>query len=73
MWRDDGLYDIVAVLQHNQTPRIQGAGSAIFLHCAKLDKDGGILPTAGCVSLKLRDLKIALDNLSPGSAVTVLG
>lgn len=48
MWRADGLYDIVVVLGHNDTPRIQGRGSAVFLHISR--DTGG--PTAGCVGLK---------------------
>ncbi|MBL8573219.1 MAG: L,D-transpeptidase catalytic domain protein, partial [Hyphomicrobiaceae bacterium] len=30
MRRDDRLYDVVLVIDHNQRPRIRGAGSAIF-------------------------------------------
>ena len=30
MWRTDGIYDIVVCLNHNQVPRVQGLGSAIF-------------------------------------------
>lgn len=52
MWRGDDLYDLVGVLAHNQRPRIQGAGSAVFLHLAR----GDFSPTAGCVALCRRDL-----------------
>lgn len=47
MWRSDGLYDIVVVLDHNTRPRIRNAGSAIFMHVAR----PGFEPTAGCVAL----------------------
>lgn len=53
LWRDDGLYDIIGVLSHNQRPRVQGLGSAIFLHVAR----DGYSPTAGCVALSLGDLQ----------------
>lgn len=47
MWRDDALYDLVVVLGHNDDPVIPGAGSAIFLHLARVD--GG--PTEGCIGV----------------------
>lgn len=56
MTRDDALYDIVVVLAHNDAPPIPGAGSAIFLHCAK----PGYPPTRGCVALNRPDLERVL-------------
>src|ERR1700761_4681111 len=47
MWRDDGLYDLVVVLGHNDDPVTPGAGSAIFLHVARPDYG----PTEGCVAM----------------------
>lgn len=55
MWREDGLYDLVVVLGHNDDPVVPGMGSAIFLHLAR--DDGG--PTEGCVGVK-RELALAL-------------
>ena len=52
LWRDDGLYDLVVVLGHNDDPPVPGLGSAIFLHVAR----PGYLPTEGCVALALPDL-----------------
>ncbi|MEI8394694.1 MAG: L,D-transpeptidase family protein [Rhodospirillaceae bacterium] len=52
MWRDDGLYDLVVVLGHNDRPPQPGAGSAIFLHVAR----PGYEPTEGCVAVHLQDL-----------------
>jgi L,D-peptidoglycan transpeptidase YkuD (ErfK/YbiS/YcfS/YnhG family) len=46
LWRGDGLYDVIVVLDFNLTPRRAGGGSAIFLHCAR----EGLAPTAGCVA-----------------------
>ncbi len=57
MWRDDGLYDVVVVVDYNMRPRVRGRGSAIFIHVAR----DGFLPTEGCVALK-RD---ALRRLAP--------
>lgn len=56
MRRTDNLYDVVVVLSHNQRPRSQGRGSAIFLHLA--DPEGK--PTAGCVALSRRDMETVL-------------
>lgn len=47
--RDDALYDVVVVTDHNQRPRVQGAGSAIFIHVAR----DGLDPTAGCIAFPL--------------------
>jgi L,D-peptidoglycan transpeptidase YkuD (ErfK/YbiS/YcfS/YnhG family) len=65
--RDDGLYDVVVVLGHNDDPVIPGAGSAIFLHVARADYG----PTEGCVALALPDLLEVLRGAAPGSAVDV--
>lgn len=47
LWRDDGIYDLIAVLGCNDAPPLAGAGSAIFLHVARPDYG----PTEGCVAL----------------------
>ncbi len=52
LWRNDGVYDILVELGHNDDPVVPGAGSAIFLHLAKPDYS----PTEGCVALKFLDL-----------------
>ena len=56
MQRADQLYDIVVELSHNERPRVQGHGSAVFFHLRQ--PDGG--PTAGCIAVSLRDMKIIL-------------
>lgn len=48
LMRDDRLYDIVVVTDHNSDPPVPGLGSAIFLHCRR--PDGG--PTAGCIAIE---------------------
>jgi L,D-peptidoglycan transpeptidase YkuD (ErfK/YbiS/YcfS/YnhG family) len=53
LWRDDGVYDLVGVLDFNRRPRILGRGSAIFLHIAHSDDR----PTAGCIALARADLQ----------------
>jgi len=51
--RDDGLYDVFAVLGYNDAPRVRNRGSAVFLHLAK----PGFLPTEGCIALRESDLR----------------
>lgn len=53
MRRDDDLYDLVFVLDHNFTRRTKGRGSAIFLHLARPD----LAPTAGCVAISAADMR----------------
>lgn len=47
LMRDDHLYDVVVITDHNRRPRVRGRGSAVFLHCSR----AGLTPTAGCVAL----------------------
>jgi L,D-peptidoglycan transpeptidase YkuD (ErfK/YbiS/YcfS/YnhG family) len=59
--RDDGLYDLIVEIDHNDRPRIAGRGSAVFIHVAR----AGFAPTAGCVALRRNDLLRLLERLSP--------
>ena len=60
LWREDHVYDLLIVTSHNQNPVIPKAGSAIFIHLARLDDQGRYCPTAGCLSLSLLDLQLIL-------------
>jgi len=68
MWREDGLYDVVVVLGHNDDPPQPGLGSAIFLHC----KRGDYLPTEGCVALAPADLRTLLASAKPGDTLSIV-
>jgi L,D-peptidoglycan transpeptidase YkuD (ErfK/YbiS/YcfS/YnhG family) len=59
--RQDGLYDLIIEIDHNDRPRIAGRGSAVFIHVAR----DGFGPTAGCVGLRRNDLIRLLGRLSP--------
>lgn len=67
MWRDDGVYDVVVVLGHNDDPPQPGRGSAIFMHVAR----PGYLPTEGCIALALSDLLEVLALCGPGTRLCV--
>ena len=66
LWRQDGLYDVVIVLGHNDAPPVPKLGSAIFLHCWR---DGA--PTEGCVAMAREDLLALLVELAPGDRITI--
>ena len=59
LWRADEAYDILAITDHNQRPRIKGAGSAIFLHLWRKGATG----TEGCIALKRKDMLVLLSRL----------
>ncbi len=67
MWREDGVYDIVVILGHNDDPPVPGLGSAIFLHICR----PGYPPTEGCVAVSRRDLEDLLGVAMPGDAVEI--
>lgn len=59
LWQETLAYPIFAVVEYNTSPVVPGRGSAIFIHA---DVGG---PTAGCVSLPLRELDELLRWLEP--------
>lgn len=67
MWRTDHLYDIVVVTSHNERPRIQRAGSAVFIHLAR----EGYLPTEGCIALERGDMLKLLSRLGRNARVRI--
>jgi L,D-peptidoglycan transpeptidase YkuD (ErfK/YbiS/YcfS/YnhG family) len=69
LWREDHLYDVVVVLDHNRRPRVRGAGSAIFMHLAK----PGLAPTAGCIALPRPAMLGLLARIGPETTIAVIG
>lgn len=67
LWREDGLYDVIVILDHNRRPRVQGAGSAIFVHLAR----PGYGPTEGCVALARHHLLQVLASAGPRTRVMI--
>jgi L,D-peptidoglycan transpeptidase YkuD (ErfK/YbiS/YcfS/YnhG family) len=68
LWREDGLYDLVVTLGHNDDPVRPGLGSAVFLHVA----GPGWAPTDGCVALDRDELLRLLAESGPGDALVVV-
>lgn len=69
LWREDRVYDIVVVLDHNRRPRVRGHGSAVFMHLAR----PGLVPTEGCIALAERDLRLVLARARHGTRIVVSG
>jgi L,D-peptidoglycan transpeptidase YkuD (ErfK/YbiS/YcfS/YnhG family) len=67
LWRDDRLYDLIVEIDHNTRPRIAGRGSAVFVHVAR----PGLAPTAGCIALKPRDLRLLVSRLGPRTRIVI--
>ena len=67
LFRPDHLYDVIVILECNDTPRVKGRGSAIFMHLAH----PGYQPTAGCIAFSERDLKLILARCTRGTVLVV--
>lgn len=67
LWRDDNIYDLIVVLGHNDAPRIQNRGSAVFMHVAR----PGFLPTEGCIALRASDLRRVLQAVTRRSEIII--
>ena len=68
LWRDDGVYDILTVLGHNDDPVIPFLGSAIFMHLVRPAQT----PTEGCVALSHADLLAVLAAAQPDDALKII-
>jgi L,D-peptidoglycan transpeptidase YkuD (ErfK/YbiS/YcfS/YnhG family) len=67
LWREDEVYDIIVVLGYNDSPPVQGKGSAIFMHIARPTYS----PTLGCIALKREDLIEVIESIPPNVSVCV--
>ena len=67
LYRNDRVYDLLAVLNYNINPVIKNKGSAIFIHIAK----NNYKPTAGCVALKKLDLLKLLQTIKKNTKVKI--
>lgn len=67
LWRDDGLYDVFAVIGYNDSPVQKGRGSAIFMHVAEKN----FAPTEGCVALRQADLLQILSHCKTTQRISI--
>ena len=63
--RDDMLYDIIVVLDHNMSPPVPVLGSAIFFHLWNEDKPAPDRTTEGCVAISRDAMMKVLPMLEP--------
>lgn len=67
LWRDDDVYDLILVTDHNTNPIVPGKGSAVFIHIARANFE----PTAGCLALPKQDLLRIVEGCQIGLAWVV--
>lgn len=67
LWREDGAYDVILVMSHNDSPPISGLGSAVFIHVAQHDDRN----TLGCIALAPEDMVKLLPQLYSGQRVII--
>lgn len=67
LWREDGIYDIVLIIDHNLARPQPGAGSAVFIHVATRSYGA----TAGCVALGRIDLLTLLGRIGIGTTIEI--
>jgi len=68
LWREDGVYDVILVMSHNDSPPVPGLGSAVFIHCRQPDHR----PTLGCLALGAPDMGDLLPKLWVGMTVEIV-
>jgi L,D-peptidoglycan transpeptidase YkuD (ErfK/YbiS/YcfS/YnhG family) len=67
LYRNDNLYDLVAVLNYNTNPVVKNKGSAIFIHITK----NSYKKTAGCVALKKKDLIKIISKIKKNTKIKI--
>lgn len=67
LWRDDGAYDIILVMSHNDSPPVSGKGSAVFFHVSQIDDR----QTLGCVALSPDAMARLLPRIYNGQRVII--
>jgi L,D-peptidoglycan transpeptidase YkuD (ErfK/YbiS/YcfS/YnhG family) len=68
LYRKDGIYDIIVVLNYNMNPVIKKKGSAVFMHIAKKNYS----KTLGCIGLKKNDLLEILSKVKKNNKVKII-
>jgi len=67
LYRNDDLYDLIAVLNYNTNPIIKNKGSAIFMHIAK----NSYRKTEGCIALKKEHLINILGQIKKNTKIKI--
>ena len=67
LWRQDGLYDLIVILDYNISPRRRGRGSAIFFHLQRED----LGHTEGCVAIPAAAMRRLLPRIGKTSVMVI--
>jgi len=67
LYRNDNLYNLIAVLDYNTNPIIKNKGSAIFLHVAK----NKYQKTKGCIALKKEHLIKIISKIKKNTKIKI--
>jgi L,D-peptidoglycan transpeptidase YkuD (ErfK/YbiS/YcfS/YnhG family) len=67
LYRNDDLYDLMAVINYNTNPIIKNKGSAIFMHVS----GNSYKKTQGCIALKKKDLINILTKIKKNTKVKI--
>jgi len=67
LWREDGAYDVILIMSHNDSPPESGLGSAVFIHIAQYDDR----ETLGCVALAPEVMVKLLPYLKTGMTISI--
>ena len=68
LWREDGAYDVVLVMSHNDSPPTSNLGSAVFIHVAQFDDR----KTMGCIALAPEEMVKLLPHLKMSMSVKII-
>ena len=67
LYRKDGIYNIVVVLNYNINPTVKKKGSAIFIHIAKKK----YTKTKGCIALRKKHLVSILEKINKNTKIKI--
>jgi L,D-peptidoglycan transpeptidase YkuD (ErfK/YbiS/YcfS/YnhG family) len=67
LYRNDNLYDLIAVLNYNTNPIIKNKGSAIFMHIGK----DSYKKTKGCIALKKEHLIMIISKIKKNTKIKI--
>ena len=67
LYRNDNLYDLIAVLNYNTNPIIKNKGSAIFMHIGK----DSYQKTKGCIALKREHLIMIISKIKKNTKIKI--
>ena len=68
LYRKDGIYDVIFILNFNTNPVEKNKGSAIFIHIAKRNYSA----TRGCIAIKRNDIKKLACRVNKNTLVKIL-